>query len=218
MTIILYDYWRSSAAYRLRIAFNLAGLPYETVPVDLLAGEQRSPEHLGRNPQGLVPVAEIDGTLFTQSLAIIEFLDDSGYFPFLPDDIIGRARVRAMSYAIAMEIHPVCNLSVAKHAGDASGGRIGMKGWMARFIPPGLAAFEAMVAQSPERSHCYGDRITMADVCLVPQLYNARRWGIDLEPYPVILEVSARLEAKPAFGDSYPEVERARHKAETNVT
>ncbi|MDE2915530.1 MAG: maleylacetoacetate isomerase [Paracoccaceae bacterium] len=218
MTIILYDYWRSSAAYRLRIAFNLAGLPYETVPVDLLAGEQRSPEHLGRNPQGLVPVAEIDGTLFTQSLAIIEFLDDSGYFPFLPGDIIGRARIRAMSYAIAMEIHPVCNLSVAKYAGDASGGQIGMKDWMTRFIPPGLAAFEAMVARSPERSHCFGDRITMADVCLVPQLYNARRWGIDLGPYPVISEVSVRLEAKPNFREAHPDVVRARHDAERTET
>ena len=218
MTIILYDYWRSSAAYRLRIAFNLAGLPYETVPVDLLAGEQRSPEHLGRNPQGLVPVAEIDGILFTQSLAIIEFLDDSGYFPFLPGDIIGRARVRAMSYAIAMEIHPVCNLSVAKHAADASGGRFSMKDWMIRFIPPGLAALEAMVARSPERSHCYGDRVTMADVCLVPQLYNARRWGIDLRPYPVISEVSARLEAKPAFRDARPEIERAHYVEETTET
>ncbi|MCY4139418.1 MAG: glutathione S-transferase N-terminal domain-containing protein, partial [Rhodobacteraceae bacterium] len=154
MKIVLYDYWRSSAAYRVRIAFNLASLPYQSLHLDLLAGEHRNPGHLERNPQGLVPVAEINGHVFTQSLAIIEFLDEAGHFSFLPKDLLGRARVRAISYVIAMETHPVCNLSVAKHAEDASGGHIAMKDWMERFIPRSLEALEAMVAESG--GHCSG--------------------------------------------------------------
>ncbi len=203
MKVILYDYWRSSAAYRLRIAFNLAGLEFESRPVDLLAGEQRSDAHLDRNPQGLVPVAEIDGTVFTQSLAIVEFLDEAGYFKFLPGDLAGRARVRAMCYAVAMEIHPVCNLSVARHAEDRSGGRISMADWMASFIPRGLAALETMLAGAVR--HCHGDRMTMADVCLVPQVYNARRWKLDLAGYPSVAAVSGHLEGLPAFRDAHPD-------------
>ena len=203
MTTLLYDYWRSSAAYRVRIAFNLAGIPFDSVPVDLLAGEQRGDQHRKRNPQGLVPVADIDGIVLSQSLAIIEYLDEAGHFSFLPDDIVGRARVRAMSYAVAMEIHPVCNLSVAKHAEDASGGNITMSDWMARFIPPGLEALEAMVATTGE--HCFGDRITMADVCLVPQLYNARRWKLDLDPYPSLVRIANHLEVLPEFRDAHPD-------------
>ena len=206
MKTVLHDYWRSSAAYRVRIAFHLAGLPFESVHLDLLAGEHRSPDHLKRNPQGLVPVAEMNGQVFTQSLAIIEYLDEAGHYSFLPNDLLGRARVRTISYVIAMETHPVCNLSVAKHAEDASGGRITMKDWMARFIPRSLEALEAMVEESG--GHCFGDRITMADVCLVPQVYNARRWKLPLDPYPSVSRISERLETLPAFRDAHPDLFR----------
>ncbi len=206
MNIVLYDYWRSSAAYRVRIAFNLAGLPYQSVHLDLLAGEHRSPEHLERNPQGLVPVAEMNGHVFTQSLAIIEYLDEAGHYSFLPNDLLGRAGVRTISYVIAMETHPVCNLSVAKHAEEASGGRITMKDWMARFIPRSLEALEAMVEESG--GHCFGDRVTMADVCLVPQVYNAWRWKLPLDPYPSVSRISERLETLPAFRDAHPDLFR----------
>ncbi len=206
MKTVLYDYWRSSAAYRIRIAFNLAGLPYESVPVDLLAGENRSPEHLARNPQGLVPVADIGGLVFSQSLAIIEYLDEAGHFSFLPKDLLGRAQVRTISYVIAMETHAVCNVSVARYAEDSSRGHITMSDWMARFIPRSLEALESMVAESGK--HCFGNRITMADICLVPQIYNTRRWKLSLDPYPSISKISAHLEALPAFRDAHPDLFR----------
>ena len=141
----LHDYWRSSASYRVRIALGLVGERWQTVPVDLVAGAQRQPGHLARNPQGLVPALEIDGLTLTQSLAIIEYLDETRGAGFLPADPAGCARVRALAHAIAMEIHPICNLRVARHAVEASGGAITMEGWMRAFIGPGLAAFEAML-------------------------------------------------------------------------
>ena len=137
---ILYDFWRSSAAYRVRIGLGLAGVAFERVPVDLLAGENRRPEHLARNPQGLVPALEIDGRMLTQSLAILEYLDETRAAGFLPDEPAGRARVRALAYAVAMEIHPVCNSSVARFAVEHSGGGLTMEGWMAAFIPARMAA------------------------------------------------------------------------------
>ncbi|HSF62894.1 MAG TPA: glutathione S-transferase N-terminal domain-containing protein, partial [Paracoccaceae bacterium] len=143
--VTLYDYWRSSAAYRLRIALGLAGLDWTAVPVDLATGENRHADHLARNPQGLVPVVDIDGLRLTQSLAIVEYLDETRALGFLPADPVGRARVRTLAYAVAMEIHPVCNLSVARHAATASGGAITMEGWMHHFIPRGLAAVEALL-------------------------------------------------------------------------
>src|SRR5688500_4540963 len=119
---VLYDYWRSSASYRLRIALNMLAEPFVTIPVDLLAKAHRSEEHLRRNPQGLVPLLEIDGQSFTQSLAVIEYLDETRGGAFLPDDSVGRQRVRALSYVIAMEIHPVCNLHVVAHVMSLTGG------------------------------------------------------------------------------------------------
>lgn len=200
--IKLYDYWRSSASYRLRIALGLAGLEWETVSVDLLKGEHKSAAHLKRNPQGLVPVLEIDGQLFTQSIAILEYLDETRDLGWLPKDPAGRAHVRALTYAIAMEIHPVCNTSVAKFASENSDGNTSMERWMAEFIPPRLEAMEAMRKGG---TFCFGETITLPDICLVPQLYNARRWKVDLEGIPELIRIDAALNALPAFAAAHPD-------------
>ena len=200
--ITLHDYWRSSASYRVRIALGLAGLNWQSNTVNLLEMEQKSPRHLARNPQGLVPVLEIDGLSLTQSLACIEYLDETRGLGLLPDDPPGRAQVRALAYAIAMEIHPICNLGVARWAVDRSGGGITMESWMRQFITEGLTAFETMLDGG---DYCYGAGVTLADICLVPQLYNARRWGIDLNPMPKIRKIDAVLAENPAFAAAYPD-------------
>ncbi len=200
--IRLFDYWRSSASYRVRIALGLAGLEWESVSVDLTAGAQVAPEHLARNPQGLVPVLEIDGLRLVQSLAICEYLDETRGLGLLPDHAAGRARVRALAHAVAMEIHPVCNLGVARHAVAASGGAITLEGWMRAFIGPRLAALEDMVEGG---TRCHGEAVTLADICLVPQLYNARRWGVDLAPLPKLCRIDAALADLPAFAAAHPD-------------
>ncbi len=173
--------------------------------MDLLAGENRSAEHLARNPQGLVPVLDIDGARLTQSLAICEYLDDTRSLGLLPDDPIGRAEVRALAHAIAMEIHPVCNLGVARHAVDASGGKIAIGDWMRHFIAPRLAALETML---DDGDRCHGQGVTLADLCLVPQLYNARRWEVDLGPLPKIKCIDAALATIPGFAAAHPDLVR----------
>ncbi len=179
---ILYDYWRSSASYRVRIALNLLGLAYETVPVDLLKNEHKAIDHLIRNPQGLVPALAIDGHMLTQSLAIIEYLEETqSSASFLPADPAGRQRVRALSYAIAMEIHPVCNLGVISHVMQLTGGgEESRELWMRKFIAEGLTAVETLLDHPDTGKFCHGDTPGMADFCLVPQVYNARRWGADI--------------------------------------
>jgi len=201
--MILYDFWRSSASYRVRIALGLAGLGWESVPADLTTGRHRTGDHLSRNPQGLVPVLDMEGHLFTQSLSIIEYLNETLGMQLLPEDPLARASVRSLAYAIAMEIHPVCNVSVARFAAENSRGGITMESWMKRFIGPGLAAVESM---SDDGNHCFGDRISLADICLVPQMYNARRWGIDLEPMPKLRRISAHLESLPDFAAAHPDL------------
>ena len=200
----LYDYWRSSASYRLRIALGLLGEPYEKVTVNLLEGEHRGAANLARNPQGLVPTLEIDGHSFTQSLAILEYLDETRNAGFLPKDPVGRARVRALSYAVAMEIHPVCNLSVGKYASEQSNGAITTESWSQHFIGKGFMALERMLEAPETGAVCHGDSVTMADICLVPQVYNARRWGVDLSKTPKLSEISSRAEALPAFAAAFP--------------
>ena len=206
---VLYDYWRSSASYRLRIALNMLAETFRTVPVNMLTDDHKSEEHLARNPQGLLPVLEIDGNTFTQSLAIIEYLDETRGGAFLPGDSIGRQRVRALSYAIAMEIHPVCNSYVGAHVVELTGGGEEARvAWMQKFIGRGLAAFEELLKSPSTGKFCHGDRPTMADICLVPQVYNARRWGADLSACPRLVEIAERcLELKPfvmAHPDSTP--------------
>lgn len=200
--IRLYDYWRSSACYRVRIALGLANLEWTPVPVNLLEHAQREPEHLARNPQGLVPVLEIDGQRLTQSLAIVEYLNETRGLGLLPDDPAEKATVRALAHGIAMEIHPVCNLGVSGYVVKESGGAITMQGWMQRFIAPGLAAFEEMLADG---DHCHREYVTLADICLMPQLYNARRWNVDLEPMPKIRRIEDTLKAIPAFANAHPD-------------
>ncbi|WP_371742656.1 maleylacetoacetate isomerase [Ensifer sp. ENS09] len=204
---VLYDYWRSSASYRVRIALNSLGESYRSAPVDLLAKAHKAPEHLARNPQGLVPVLEIDGERFTQSLAIIEYLGetraDSGFLPF---DAVGRQRVRMLSYAIAMDIHPVCNLSVVSHVmANAEDGEAARRNWMRKFIGEGLAAFERLLDHSATGRFCHGDSPTMADFCLVPQVYNARRWDVDLSACPRLVAIDQNCAEIEAFARAHPD-------------
>ncbi len=201
--IRLCDYWRSSASYRVRIALGLAGLEWQSVEVNLLEQDQRSPEHIERNPQGLVPVLEIDGHRLTQSLAIIEYLNETRRLGLLPDNPVEAAKVRALAYAIAMEIHPICNIGVAKFAIANAGDAITLAGWMEHFVGKGLAAFEAMLEGG---EYCFDDGVTLADICLQPQLYNARRWKVDLTAMPKIRRIEDNLVSIPAFAAAHPDL------------
>jgi len=200
----LYDYWRSSASYRVRMALNLLGVGFDAIPVDLLQAEQVGAANMARNPQGLVPTVEIDGLTLTQSLAIIEYLNDTRG-GLLPADAAGRARVRALSFAVAMEIHPICNLRVGRYVEAASAGAITMAGWQKKFIGEGLAAVEGMLNHPATGRFCHGDQITMADLCLLPQVYNARRWEVDVTSYVQICRIVAELEAIPAIAAAHPD-------------
>ncbi|WP_341878470.1 maleylacetoacetate isomerase (plasmid) [Aminobacter sp. P9b] len=203
---VLFDYWRSSASYRVRIALNMLGEQFRSVSVDLLAKGQKSSAHLARNPQGLVPVLEIDGHAFTQSLAIIEYLDETRRAGFLPSDPVGRQRVRQLSYAIAMEIHAVCNTGVvAELMRLAPDGEAARDAWMQKFIGDGMAAFEKLLDHPSTGQFSHGDTPTMADFCLVPQVYNARRWNIDLSAMPRVLDIASRCEQLDAFAKAHPD-------------
>ena len=203
--VILYDYWRSSASYRVRIALNLAGVEFKSVSVDLLTRQHKSPEYLERNPQGLVPALHIDGHLLTQSLAIVEYLEETRNLGLLPADPADCAKVRAVAYSIAMDIHPVCNLGVVSHvmalAGDPEETR---SNWMTKFIGEGLAAVEEMLAALPGPL-CFGGEPTLADICLAPQVHNARRWNVDISQHERIGEAMDRLEKIPAFAAAHPD-------------
>jgi maleylacetoacetate isomerase len=203
---VLFDYWRSSASYRVRIALNILGQDFRSVSVDLLAKTQKSAEHLARNPQGLVPVLEIDGHAFTQSLAIIEYLDETRHAGFLPSDPVGRQRVRQLSYAIAMEIHAVCNTGVvAELMRVTADGEAARDAWMQKFIGDGMAAFEKLLDHPSTGKFCHGDTPGMADFCLVPQVYNARRWNVELSAFPRVLEIAGRCEGLDAFAKAHPD-------------
>lgn len=203
---VLFDYWRSSASYRVRIALNLAGIAYTSVPVDLVQEEQRSNAHLTRNPQGLVPILDIDGLRLTQSLVIIDYLDQTRGLGLLPEDTGQRAQAQALAHAIAVDIHPICNISVARHAGQISRAADTMpQAWMQHFIRPGLQAFETLLSGFEQAPFCTGALPGLADLCLIPQLYNARRWGIDLSDMPRLLSVEDACTKHPAFAAAHPE-------------
>ena len=205
--IVLYDYWRSSASYRVRIALQTLGLAYESVPIDLLASAHKDPSYLKINPQGLVPSLRIDGRTLTQSLAIIEYLAETRpEGRFLPDTAAGRQRVRALSYAVAMDIHPICNLHVVSHVARLAGKESARKEWMIKFIGSGLHALEQMLDDPAAGRFCFGDTPTMADFCLVPQVYNARRWGIEMSPFPRVARIGDECNALPAFKAAHPDV------------
>ncbi|WP_282120808.1 maleylacetoacetate isomerase [Ruegeria atlantica] len=205
--VVLYDFWRSSASYRVRIALNLAGISYRAASIDLAAGEQRSSNHLARNPQGLVPVLEIDGLRLTQSLAIIDYLDQTRGLGLLPPEPAARAHALALAQSIAVDVHPVCNLSVAQYAAALSDGADGMPGtWMRHFIRPGLLAFEALLEGFEQAPYCTGAKPGLADVCLVPQMYNARRWDVDLSDLPRSLNAEAACAEHPAFAAAHPDL------------
>jgi maleylacetoacetate isomerase len=204
--IVLYDYWRSSASYRVRIALNLLGLEAETRPVNLLTGSHLHPDYLTLNPQGLLPALVIDGRTLTQSLAIIEYLHAiTPGSRLLPGDIDGQYRVRQLAYAIAMEIHPVCNLGVVKHVAEITGGGDAARAdWMRHFIGKGLDAFESLL--DDDGPFCHGDAPTMADCCLMPQLYNAERWGVELSGLVRIRRAAEAASELEAFRAAHPDV------------
>jgi maleylpyruvate isomerase len=204
----LYTYFRSSAAYRVRIALGLKGLPYEAVPVHLLkdGGEQLGAAYRGVNPAALVPALQDGGTTITQSMAIIEYLDEvHPQAPLLPPDAAGRARVRALAQTIACDTHPLSNLRVLKYLTGTLGVTEEAKTeWMHQWMKLGLAAFEALLGDGKAGRYCHGDTPSLADCCLVPQVFNAQRFGVDLAPYPEIARIAANCAELAAFQTAHP--------------
>ena len=202
----LHGYFRSSAAYRVRIALNLKGLAAQHLPHHLRKGEQCAPAYLALNPQGLVPTLEgDDGAALTQSLAIIEWLDETHPNPsLLPKDPLKRAKVRAFALAIACDIHPVQNLKVLARLRQLGVAEEKVTEWAAWANREGLSACEALI-KGEQGPFCFGDAPTIADLCLVPQLANARRFGVDVAAFPRLLEAEAATKGIKAFADAAPD-------------
>jgi len=206
----LYTFFRSSASFRVRIALNLKGLKYEQAPIHLRrgGGEQLSAAYKAINPQALVPALEDGGKILTQSLAIIEYLEERyPQPPLLPRDPADKALVRSMALIIACEVHPIQNLRVLQHVKrEYNQSDEQVNRWAQHWIDLGLAALEQTIVAQPRRGKfCFGDTPTLADICLVPQLGNARRFGCDLSRYPAIMEIEKNCMALPAFADAAPE-------------
>jgi maleylacetoacetate isomerase len=201
--MILHGYWRSSAAYRVRIALNWKGLDVAHHAIDLRVGAHHGADYLSVNPQGLVPCLADGPAVLSQSLAIIEYLEETHPTPpLLPADPVERARVRSAALAIACDIHPVNNLRILAYLrGEMGQPQSALDAWIRHWIAEGFGPLEAM-AGAP---YLFGDRVTMADLCLVPQLYNARRFACDLEAYPKLTAIEANLLALPAFEKARPE-------------
>ncbi len=202
--IILYDYWRSSASYRVRIVLNLKGVAYTATSTSLLDGEQKAPAYVARNPQGLVPMLSIDGHDLTQSLAIIDYLD-AKYDdpPMVSSDPAERATTLAQALVIAADIHPVNNLRILKYLKKELGqGQEVIDNWYRHWIAEGFVALEAM---APETGLFGGDKPNLADVCLVPQMYNARRFDLDLQDFPKLERIESACNQLEAFRKAAPE-------------
>lgn len=202
----LYSYWRSTTSYRVRIALNLKGLDYQILPVNLVAGEQRAPGYAAMNPIEGVPTLVLDdGTVLTQSLAIIDYLEAVAPEPaLLPAEPVARAKVLAAAHTIAMDIHPVNNLKVGARLKSEHGlEQEDVIAWMVHWMEKGLAAYQALLPAGPRFS--FGDAPGLADICLVAQLYNAHRWGVGLAPFPRLQEIERAALALPGFDAARPE-------------
>ena len=203
---LLYDYYRSSAAYRVRIALNLKGIDYESRPVNLLHSEQTADDYRALNPQGLVPMLEIDGHRLTQSLSIMVYLDQCFPDPpLMPRDPVDGAHVRAMALTVACDIHPLNNLRVLKYLSSELGlPQEERDAWYIHWLREGLPALEALAKVGAGR-FLFGDEPTIADVCLVPQLYNARRFNVALDDYPTLLRADESANALEPFAAAHPD-------------
>lgn len=205
MTVRLYDYFRSSACYRVRIALNLKNIDYETVSTNIVKGVQKTADYIEKNPQGFVPMLEIDGLKLTQSLAIIDYLDATHQEPpLMPRDAATRSHVLAMALLIACDIHPLNNLRVLRHLDDALGIDQNRRDeWYRHWVMEGFTALEVMA--SGAGAFLSGPTPGVADICLVPQMYNARRLNVDLTPYPTLVRIDAGACTLSAFKAAHPD-------------
>jgi len=203
---ILHDYYRSSAAYRVRIALGLKGVDYEHRIVDLAHGDQKLAQFRAKNPQGLIPCLEIDGLVLTQSLAICDYLDAKyDAVPFVPSDPAERSHVLALALVVACDIHPLNNLRVLKYLTNDLGVENAAKDqWYRHWVSEGLTALEALAAPGAA-TFLFGDSPTLADICLVPQLYNARRFAVPLEAFPTLRRADETAATHPAFVAAHPD-------------
>jgi len=212
----LYTFFRSSAAFRARIALNLKGVHYESLPKAFAKNEHRTSEYLELNPQGLIPALDIGDAVISQSMAIIEYLNDViPSPPFLPSHPLGRARVRSIALAIACDIHPLNNLRVLNYLRNPLGhDEESVNTWYRHWVSVGFEGLEAQAQQfSTAKRYLYEDALSMADICLVPQMYNARRFNVDLAPFPTLVAISTHLESLPPFAAARPEVQPDAPKA-----
>jgi maleylacetoacetate isomerase len=205
----LYSFFRSSAAYRVRIALNLKGVDYETVAVNLASGAHRTPEFLAVNPQATIPTLDDDGTILWQSLAIIEYLDARFPTPrLIPSEPIARARVQAMAQLIACEVHPLNNLRVLKYLrGELKLDEAAVAKWYSHWVAEAFGPLETFVGRWSGGRYCFGDALSLADVYLVPQMYNARRFNCDLAPYPTLVRIAEGLAGDPAIARAAPHLQ-----------
>lgn len=205
MSVTLYDFWRSSACYRVRIALNLKGIAYRPVTTDLSKGQQKDPAYVAKTAQGFVPMLEIDGLRLTQSLAICDYLDAKvSDPPFVPGDPAARSKVLAMALVVACDIHPLNNLRVLKYLGSVLDVDEGARDdWYCHWVSEGLHALEAMAQDCGV--YLSGATPGLADICLVPQMYNARRFKTDLSACPTLGRIDAALCALPAFEKAHPD-------------